>query len=315
MSDWVIGIDVGGTKVALGLVAPSERIVARDRFETRSREGPASLVARLCASIEQLSTRVAPGDRLAAVGLCAPGPIDRERGALIDPPNLPGLQHSPLAALLAQQLGLPVVLEHDAKAAAWGEHLHGAGRGDRSMAYIVVGTGVGGAIIVDDAILRGGAGGAGEIGHVTLDAQGERCSCNNFGCVETFLSGPWLARRYHRLIHGDWPHGDPPVAATQVAERACHRDHAALQVMAEAGGALGRAVATLAMVVDVELYVIGGSVANAGELLLAPAREAAPHHCYRSVGARLRLVEHELGEDGPILGCADQARQAARERG
>jgi len=308
MDVWTVGVDLGGTKVAMGLVDPRQQIVARERIATHPERGAQDLVARMAACIARLSRQVPQGERLGAVGVCSPGPVDSQQGLLIDPPNLHGLQHTPLRAMLSEALGLPVNLEHDAKAAAWGEHLYGAGRKDSSMVYIVVGTGVGGAVIIDGAIYRGLANTAGEIGHVTLDPDGRLCGCGNRGCVETFLSGPFIARRYHLALHGVWPDGEPPVDAAVVSQRAAVGETLARDVLADAGRALGRAVATMGMVLDVELHVIGGSVAKAGDLLFASAREVLAHHCYGSVAERLRIVGNALGEDGPILGCAAQAR-------
>jgi len=308
MDVWTVGVDLGGTKVAMGLVDRQQRIVARERIATHPERGPQDLVMRMSACVGRLSKRLPAGHLLGAVGVCSPGPVDSEQGLLIDPPNLHGLQHTPLRAMLNKALGLPVNLEHDAKAAAWGEHLYGAGRQDASMVYFVVGTGVGGAVIIDGAIYRGLANTAGEIGHVTLDPDGPLCGCGNRGCVETFLSGPFISRRYHQALHGAWPEDEPAVDTAVVAQRAAEGEALARNVLSDAGRALGRAVATMAMVLDVELYVIGGSVAKAGDLLLASAREVLADHCYGSVAERLRIVGNALGEDGPILGCAAQAR-------
>jgi glucokinase len=204
------------------------------------------------------------------------------------------------------------VLEHDAKAAGLGDYFFGAGRGARSMIYVVVGTGVGAAMIVDGAVYRGAHNSAGEIGHTTIDRHGELCSCGSHGCVETYMSGPWLARRYERAAALSAAEG-PPITGGDVARLAGEGNAAAVAVFADAGDALGAAVATMAMMLDVDLYVIGGSVAKAGDLLLEPARRGVPKYSFRSVGERVRIVPTALGDDGPILGCAWLARQAAEQ--
>jgi glucokinase len=226
------------------------------------------------------------------------------------------LHSTPLRQLLADRLGLPVALEHDAKAAALGEYHYGAGRGERSMVYVVVGTGVGAAIIVDGELFCGSHNVAGEIGHTTLDPGGPVCSCGNRGCVETYLAGPWLARRFRRLVSNpaDEAVGAPPlpsVTGELVARLAALGDARAKRVMNEAGQALGTAVATMAMVLDIDLFVVGSSVAKAGDLLLQPARDSVPLHAYASVACRVRIVPTTLGDDGPVLGCAWLARRAA----
>jgi glucokinase len=246
---------------------------------------------------------------VAGLGICSPGPVDHAAGLLIDPPNLKGLHHTPLRQRLIDRLHMPGVLEHDAKAAGLGDYHFGAGRGTRSMIYIVVGTGVGAALIVDGAIYRGEHNSAGEIGHTTLDRHGELCGCGSRGCVETYMSGPWLGRRYERA-RGQAA-GNSLMSGADVARLAAEGDPIARQVFEDAGDALGAAVATMAMMLDVDLYVVGGSVAKAGDLLLEPARRGAPKYSHRSVGARVRIVPTALGDDGPIFGCAWLARQLA----
>ena len=235
---------------------------------------------------------------------------------ILDPPNLPGLHHTPFRQILSERLGIPVRLEHDAKAAALGEYYYGAGRGERSMVYIVVGTGVGAAIIADGELVRGVNNAAGEVGHITLDPEGDPCSCGSRGCVETFTAGPWLARRYQRALEraakDPNPEGREAITGEMVANLAQGGDPLAVRVMTGAGEALGLAIAAIAMLLDIELYVIGGSVSKSGDLLIAPARKIVPRYSHASVGSRVRIVVTDLGEDGPILGCGWLARQALK---
>jgi len=309
VNDWVVGVDLGGTKIRLGLVSPEDRIVAFRQIPTNPQDGAASVVTRMAAELDALAAQLPAGARMAAMGICSPGPVNHQAGVLIDPPNLQGLHHTPLRQLLSEQLGLPVVLEHDAKAAALGDYYFGAGRGAASMIYVVAGTGVGAAIIVDGQLYRGAHNSAGEIGHTTLDRHGELCSCGSRGCVETYMSGPWLARRYAQAVGAGSTQAK--VTGEEVARLAEQGEPVAVAVMRGAGSALGAAIATMAMLLDIDLYVIGGSVAKAGDLLLAPAREAVPQYSHHSVGTRVRVVPTSLGDDGPILGCAWLARHAA----
>ncbi len=309
---FVAGVDLGGTKTEIGLVTPDHRIIARRRFPTEDRLGPHSVVERIAASIEEMQQQLPRGERVAAVGVCTPGPVDHAAGVLLDPPNIPGLHHAPLAALLSERLNAPVRLDHDAKAAGLGEFHYGAGRGERSMVYIIVGTGVGAAIIADGQVYRGMHNSAGEFGHTTLDRAGALCSCGSRGCVETFMSGPWLARRYVAAQRGETPTLETSTAldGQQVAALAQQGDALALRILTEAGEALGVAIATLAMILDIECYVIGGSVAHCGNLLLEPARRTAPRYSFRSVGKRVRIVQNQLDTDAALLGCAWLAREA-----
>jgi glucokinase len=309
---WVIGIDLGASKIALGLVDPQNRVIGRRRLPTLAPAGPQAAVARMAAAVAELR-QAAPDQRcVAGIGICSPGPLDHRSGVLIDPPNLTGWRDIPLRQMLAEATGLPVQLEHDAKAAALGEYHYGAGRGAADMVYIVVGTGVGAAVIVGGELYRGPHNSAGEVGHITIDPAGDRCACGNVGCVETFTSGPALAGRYARaLASRGAPQAERPeiINGELVTQAAAMGDPLALGVLAEAGEALGTAIASLAMLMDVDLYVIGSSVARCGDLLLEPARAAVPRHCFRSVASRVRIVCSELGDDGPILGCAWLARQ------
>ncbi len=309
MEPWVVGIDLGATKIRLGLVSPQDAVAAVRQIPTHAHLGPASVVERMTAAVDELAACLPAGQQLAGVGICSPGPVDHTAGTLLDPPNLQGLHHTPLRDLLAVRLGLPVVIEHDAKAAALGDHHFGAGKGSQDMVFVVVGTGVGAALIIAGKLFRGAHNSAGEIGHTTLDRQGEPCSCGSRGCVETYLSGPWLARRYQRLSSAA---GLPEVTVSggMVTQLASEGDPLAVRVLENAGNALGAAVATMAMLIDVDLYVIGGSVAKAGDLLLRPAREAVPRYSFTSVSSRVRIVPTALYDDGPILGCAWLARHA-----
>lgn len=315
MAAYVIGADLGGTKIELGLVDPQDRIVARKRIPTEGERGAASVVDRIAACVDELASFVPAHARIGALGMCTPGPVDHVNGILLDPPNVQGLHYAPLGALLSARLGVPVRLEHDAKAAALGEFYFGAGRGEQSMVYIIVGTGVGAALIMDGTVYRGMHNSAGEFGHTVLDRNGLLCSCGNRGCVETFMSGPRLAQWYE-IMEGAQRSSvvgrQSPLTGETVATLAAQGDPIAVAVLTQAGEALGAAIATLAMIVNIDLYVVGGSVAKCGDLLLAPARQAAPRHAFASVAAHLRIVASALDTDAPILGCAWLARQQVR---
>ncbi len=312
MNDWVVGIDLGATKIALGLVDPQNNVVAQRRILTNAADGPESAVERMAASIAELGVALPADQKIAAVGICSPGPLDHDAGVIIDPPNLTGWRDVPLQQMMEAKLNVPVRLEHDAKAAALGEFYYGAGQGEQHMIYVVAGTGVGAAIIINGQLYRGMHNFAGEVGHITIDRNGDPCGSGVRGCVQEYICGPGLARHYARL-KGENP-ASTDVTGEQVAELAEAGDEVALQVMTQAGEALGTAVASMAMILDIELYVIGGSVVKAGELLLGPARQTVPHFCFDSVAATVRIVPAALHENGAILGCAWLARQALSGR-
>jgi len=307
MDQWVVGIDLGGTKTAFGLISPENKIVARERIPTDADKGPGHIVDRIAEIIDGMGSQVTDGGSIAAVGICAPGPLDHLTGTIINPTNLPKFYNTPLRQMMEDKMNLPVALEHDAKAAALGEMYLGAGRGYESLVYIVCGTGVGAAIIMNGEMIRGEKNYAGEMGHITIDRHGEPCPCGSRGCVDIYTSGPWLAKRYLRSYKSE---GDiPRVTGGDVARMAAEGDPLSRRIIQDAGEAMGVAIGTLAMTLDVELYIIGGSVVRAGDLFLEPCRATVPKYSFISVGPRVKVVAAELGEDGAILGAGWLARQ------
>ena len=298
----VIGIDLGGSKIALGLVDPQGQISARRRIDTNSEAGLNSVVERIAAEIEALKATLPPAETLVAVGVGAPGPVDHLSGDLLTLVNLPGISNSPFGRVLAERLSTPVVLDHDAKAAALGEFHYGAGRERDSMIYIVIGTGVGAAIIYQGKLIYGEGKSAGECGHMTVDPKGRQCHCGSRGCLETYASGPALSKVYAAAA-------GEKISGAEVSARALAGDRIARDVLASAGRALGVAIASLAMTLNIELFVIGGGVALAGDLLLGSARESLKLYSFKAVAAKVKVTASALGEGAPILGAARLARQ------
>jgi glucokinase len=316
---FVVAIDLGGTKIDFGLIAPDNKIVARKRIAANTFDGVDAVIARMCEQIDLLREHLPKGQNVSAIGMCAPGPLDHITGTLKDPPNI-GLQHVPIGPMLQEKLGVPVKLEHDAKAAALGEYHYGAGRAKgnqpcKHMVYIVAGTGVGGAMIDDGKLIRGVQNSAGEIGHISLDRNGMVCNCGSRGCAQTYIAGPYLVERYmgkrkeKRGKGKDKTHSSSLIAHSSltgedIANLARQGDEAAKEVLREAGEALGLLVANLAVTLDVELYVLGGSVAKLGDLLLEPARKIAPQYMLSSLRPRVKIELAHLQGDEALLGCA-----------
>jgi len=316
MSHVVVGIDLGATKIALGLIDSDNRILATRRLPTNTSDGPESAVERIAQRINEFEAGLPAGQQIAAVGICSPGPLDHETGVILDPPNLTGWRNVPFRQMLADRINMPVALEHDAKVAALGEFYYGSGRDEQNMVYIVVGTGVGAAFIVESQLWRGMHNSAGEVGGITIDRHGEPCGSGIRGCVQSYTTGPALARNYERIRQEagqPMPADAQPTTGELVAQLAEQGDYLAQEVMNQAGEALGITVATLAMVLDVELFVIGGSVAKSGDLLLEPARQIVPDYAFDSIATQVRIVPAELGDDGPLLGCGWLARQTLSE--
>ena len=302
----VIGIDLGGSKIALGLVNPRDEISARRRIDSESEAGLQSVVERIAIEVDALKATLPPEQKVEAVGVGAPGPVDHIHGDLLTLVNLPGISNTPFRRALRERLALPVALDHDAKVAALGEFHFGAGRRRESMIYIVMGTGVGAAIIYQGQLIYGEGNSAGESGHMTVDPKGHPCHCGSRGCLETYTSGPALAKHYAAAT-------GEKVSGAEVTERALAGDETARELLGTAGRALGIAIASLAMTLNIEQFVIGGSVALAGDLLLDAARASLKQYSFKAVSARVQVAASEMGEDAPILGAGWMARQRLRD--
>jgi len=310
---YTIGIDVGGTKVAGGVVDEKGAVLARGRRDTPSTDPRATedtialLVQELAASYD-----------VEAVGIGAAGFVDEKRANVLFAPNL-AWRNEPLRADVQGRVGLPVVVENDANAAAWGEARFGAGQGHDYLAVVTVGTGIGGGLVLGGRLYRGRFGVAAEIGHLRVVPEGIRCGCGNKGCWEQYASGNALVREARDLASSQSPlaerllelAGGRPEAITGplVTQAAKEGDPASVELFEDVGHWLGAGLASLAAVLDPGCFVIGGGVSEAGDLLLVPARDTY-HRMLSGRGhrpeAELRLAA--LGNDAGLVGAADLAR-------
>jgi glucokinase len=313
-----IGIDVGGTKIAAGVVDADGRIVARNQRVT-----PAQHADQVRDAVTDAVRELRTQHEVAAIGISAAGFVDAARATVMFAPNL-AWRDEPLRDELEQRTGLPVVVENDANAAAWAESRFGAGRGTRHVLALTVGTGLGGGVVSDGRVLRGEFGAAAEVGHVVMVPGGRPCPCGLAGCLERYASGTALVRRAREIAL------DSPVLAHELLGRASGHaeaiegpmvtaaaragDVAALQVFDEVGAWLGLGVAQLAAVLDPGVVVIGGGVAAAGDILLTPLLDAYTKNLTgRGHRPTARVVSAELGPDAGLVGAADLA--AADTRG
>jgi glucokinase len=308
-----VGVDVGGTKVAAGVVDESGAVLARAKRPTPSTSPP-----DIADAIVSVVTGLADMHPVDAVGIGAAGFVSADRSTVLFAPNL-AWRREPLRDAVAGRLGLPVVVENDANAAAWAEYRFGAGRGEGYLVAVTVGTGIGGGIVLDGALYRGRFGIGAEVGHVRVVPDGRRCGCGNRGCWERYCSGPALVReaqelasvsattvpRLMQLVGGDVRRIDGP-AVTRAAREG---DPGAAECFAVIGAWLGQGLADLAAVLDPAVFVVGGGVAEAGEFLLGPARDrfagALTARGHRPM-AEIRLAA--LGADAGLVGAADLAR-------
>jgi glucokinase len=311
-STFILGIDIGGTKLAVGLVTPQGEQVAQDRVPTQVQEGPDRVIERLIALCRQVvAASGIPWDRVVAAGVGCGGPLDPITGVIMDPPNLPGWIDVPLVSRLQAALGMPVFLDNDANAGALGEHRFGAGRGVANMVYLTISTGVGGGIILGGHLYRGVNGNAGEIGHMSLVYNGRPCNCGSRGCLEAYASGTSIAARAREAVLAGEPSalvalaGSPEaITGESVALALQQGDPLASRVWAETMEILGAGIANVINIFNPSRVVLGGGITNFGDLLFTPVRRIA---LSRAFGPLLRIVEivpAQLGAQVGVLGAA-----------
>lgn len=306
-----VGVDIGGTKLVAGLVTAAGDIVA-----TRWHATPPT-AAEMVSLLGEVVTTLAAEHAISAVGLGMAGWIDAEGAVVRHSPNL-GWRDVPLRDWVAAETGLPVVLENDANAAAWAEFRFGAAVGVRRLIALTVGTGIGGGIVLDGAVFRGAFGQAGEFGHTRVQRDGQPCGCGGRGCLEQYASGTAL-EHYVAQSHSDddGAASTPALDGPEIAVAAAQGDPVALAAFAEVGQWLGVAMADVVAVWDPECIVLGGGVAETGDLLLRPTL-AAFHAMLRDRGRQrpyADVVQAALGNTAGLIGAADLARLAATGNG
>ena len=308
---FVVAIDLGGTSIRVAAVDFNGKVIKRTSTPTRAEEGVNAVIDRVVDRVFQ--TVGSDGLQAArAVSMGVPGPYDPRTGVVIEPPNLPGWNHVPIRDIMHSRLGVPVFVGNDANVAALGEHRFGAGIGVDHMIYITVSTGIGGGIISEGRLLLGAEGGAGEVGHMSIDMHGPPCSCGNVGCLEALASGTAIARvakarlragepsSLHATVRGKIEN----VTAEIVVREARGGDAMASEIIRNAAIALGVGVVNLAHLFDPNVIVIGGGVSNAGPLLFQPIREIVDQRAMRIVRRHLQIVPAALGGDVGLIGAA-----------
>ncbi len=306
-TDLVAALDIGGTKIAGALVDGSGRIVQRAQRPTPATEGAETVMHAVEAVLADLSASPLWAEA-SAVGIGSAGPVDASAGT-VSPVNVPGWRDFPLVSRVRQASGgLPVELVGDGVAMTAAEHWQGAARGYDNALCMVVSTGVGGGLVLGGKLHPGPTGNAGHIGHISVDLDGDLCPCGARGCVERIASGPNIARR---ALEGGWrpgPDGDTSAAAVAAAARAGHP--VATASFDRAAQALAAGIAATATLVEIEIAVIGGGVAGAGDVLFTPLRRALHDYATLSFVQRLRVVPALTGTDAGLVGAAAAASLA-----
>lgn len=304
---FVVGLDLGGTKILSVCLDASLTVVGRDYRETQAEDGPDAVMARMVESAHAAGQ----GRDLRGIGVSAPGPLDLERGVVTEAPNLPGWINIPLQQRIHDLSALPAWIENDANAGAVAEHRVGAGRGSRHMVLVAVGTGVGGGLILDGRLYHGASGGAGEVGHMIVDPGGALCGCGRSGCLEAVASGRALDKAAQQIA-ADEPDGalariarrEGGEADARILDLAANQgDTASVEALERAGRFLGAGLTNLTNLLNPDVIAIGGSVRKS-EIYVQAAIEALNREAFAQHRADVRIVEAELGDDAPAIGAA-----------
>jgi glucokinase len=316
-----LGIDIGGTKVAGGVVDVDGNIIHRARRDTPHRSTSPSVVADTIVDVVDELMQVVGSETVAAVGIGAAGFVAADRATVVFAPHL-SWRHEPLQKTLQERVAMPICVDNDANAAVWAEWKFGAAQGETHVMMITLGTGIGGGILINGHVQRGRFGIAGEFGHMQVVPGGHRCECGNRGCWEQYASGNALVREARSMVSANSPvasdllkrvEGHPDnLTGPLITEAARDGDPTARELLAEIGNWLGVGIANLAAAFDPGTFVIGGGVSAAGDLLLASARETFKRRLTgRGYRPEARIVAARLGNDAGLIGAADLARCTA----
>ncbi len=313
----LIGVDIGGTKVAAGLVNAGGEITHQMRTPMAAHDAAGGLAAVIAAINSVRCASKTDAEKISGIGICAPGPLDPRTGVVINPPNLPGWRNFPLAAEVEKIFSLPVRVDNDGNAAALAEALWGAGRGFRNVFCATIGTGIGTGIVFDGRIYHGRTGAAAEGGHNTIDYRGPRCWCGKLGCIEAFASGPAIARRASEKIGKegrvssilDLAGGDPArITSEMVGKAYLTGDSLAKEVLQETALLLTVWLGNIVDLLEPDVMIIGGGAGAMLRPFFDEIRDRMPSWCVNSHCQEVPLLPAHYGADAGIAGGAALCR-------
>jgi glucokinase len=306
-----VGISISDSGVRSALVAGTGEVIREARFDSRQD------ARQLCdKAVEVVGGLGGSGVSLAGIGICVPGLVNRQTARVEVAPNLPGLVEIDLVNEVGTAAGLPVILDNDANAAAYGEFQSGAAQGRRNVFFVSLGDGVGSGIIIEGEVYRGASGFAGEFGHITIDPEGFECACGNIGCLETFASAPNIVRRTRERLYRDRTSSlsrlavprDREFTAEDIAHAAHQGDEMAVLMMERTGMFLGIGLAAVINLLSVDTIVLGGAIMEAGPLILNAAVKEARRRAFPPCFNGCEIVLARLGSSAPLIGAAMMAR-------
>jgi len=308
---YVVGIDIGGTNIVAGTVAEDgSEVLGLVSEPTLAEQGAEGVLSRIM-KLARASMAAARGKEIAGLGIGSPGPLDTTTGVVLLTPNL-GWVNFPLRDRVAGALGMPATLDNDANCAIFGEWWRGAARGASHVVGLTIGTGIGGGIVLAGRVYRGKSDIAGEIGHMTIDLNGRRCKCGNYGCLEAYASGPAIAARAIEGIEAGaesslprYVNGDLARITAQIVYEAAHDgDGYALEVVHDTAKFLGAGVANVVNIFNPEVVVICGGVTLAGDKLFLPLRSEVKRRAFKPAVEACRIVPGELTGTAGVYGAA-----------
>lgn len=303
---YVIGVDLGGTKISTAISDKEAKIHSKCTLPTNAEEGDVAVLGRILETINNviLESNINK-DEIEAIGIGTPGPLDSEKGIILDPVNLP-FKNFNIKHALEKQFNLPVFIDNDGNAAALGEYMFGAGVGTKNMIYITVSTGVGGGAIINEKIYRGSTCNALEIGHISIIPDGPRCKCGNYGDLEVLCSGTAIARQAREALEQGLEtslknYENPKSYDVYVESQ--KGDKVSLDILEKTFNYLGIGMANVVSIFDPDMIVIGGGVSNIGDMLFDKVREVIKSRCFKSMADNCKVVPVKLGTDAGLVGA------------
>lgn len=306
MKNYVIGIDLGGTKISAAIADLNGNVIFQTTLPTNAQEGEEAVLGRMVSVIETLLEKSNKTiEEVVSIGIGSPGPLDAKKGIIITTPNLP-FRNCDIVSPIKNKFNVPVYLDNDANVAAIGEFMLGAARGTENMVYITVSTGVGGGAVINGKIYRGNTSNALEIGHTTILPDGPRCNCGNHGCVEALASGTAIAKRAKEAIERGLDTtlaSYENVTSYEVFREAEKGDTVAKDILDRSLNYLGICVANTITSFDPEMIVIGGGVSKGGDIVFERVQQVVNERCFKAMAEACKIVPAGLGTDAGVIGA------------
>ncbi|MFB5663888.1 ROK family protein [Alteribacillus sp. HJP-4] len=294
---YAVGIDIGGTKIAIGLVNKRGELKDNRTIPMERDTAPAEMVSKIADVVRGLVEGSTGWHEVIGIGVGAPGPLNLKENTVHEPPNLPGWRRVPIVSLLEEEFSLPVYLQNDATAAALAEKWLGAAQNSNDFIYLTISTGIGAGMMSGGKLISGTGGNAGEVGHIVVDPSYGKCTCGQYGCLEWIASGTGIARHASARFGRD-------MTSSEVMELYRDRDPAAVEFIEEIFSKIGTGCVSLINMYDPEIIVVGGGVSNAGEPLFHALQSYVSTYALNSVSRNIQIVPTSLGSNNGLLGAA-----------